>query len=103
MLAVSPERVEQLVADMDRINLQVMVNLSGGYGPSLKEMIQVLKGGKHKDRFVVFANLNFANIDDPDWSARAVTQLEEVSKTRRASASPWTTRVSRLFGKLAGV
>jgi len=73
---LSAERVEQLVADMDRINLRVMVNLSGGYGESLKEMVQVLEG-RHKDRFVVFANLNFAGIDDPEWSSRAVTQLEQ--------------------------
>lgn len=32
--------------------------------------------GRHPDRFVTFANLDFRGIDDPEWGARAAAQLE---------------------------
>lgn len=73
--AATPERVEQLVRDMDRINMRVMVNLSGGFGEALERNVQALKG-RYKDRFAVFANLNFQGIDDPDWGQKAAAQLE---------------------------
>jgi len=71
---MSPEKVDQLVHDMDSINLRVMVNLSGGYGDHLKKMVASLKG-RYPDRFVVFANLNFEGIDEPGWGDRAAAQL----------------------------
>ena len=71
----SPERVDQLIRDMDRINMRVMVNLSGGFGETLERNVQALKG-RYKDRFVVFANLNFQDIDASDWGQKAAAQLE---------------------------
>src|SRR5690606_6595728 len=32
---------------------------------------------KHPGRFIVFTNVSFDGIDDPQWSARTVKQLEE--------------------------
>ena len=63
---LTPEKVDKLVADMDSINLRIMVNLSGGYGERLKENVAILKS-RYKDRFVVFANMDFSGIDDPDY------------------------------------
>jgi hypothetical protein len=33
----TPERIEELIRDMDRINMRIMVNLSGGSGESLAD------------------------------------------------------------------
>jgi predicted TIM-barrel fold metal-dependent hydrolase len=71
----SPDQVAALLADMDRINMRAMVNLSGGYGDRLKESIETL-GDHYGKRLVVFANIDFSGIDDPDYPARAATQLE---------------------------
>ena len=68
-------QLDKLVKDMDGINLQVMVNLSGGYGDTLEKGVANMKG-HYKNRFVVFANIDFTNIDDPGYSQRAAAQLE---------------------------
>ena len=73
---VSPECVDKLVKDMDSINLRLMVNLSGGYGESLKRLVQAQKG-RYPKRFVVFANFRFDDIDAPDYGKRVAAQLEE--------------------------
>src|SRR5260370_26917579 len=71
---LTPESVDKLVADMDSINLRIMVNLSGGYGERLKENIAILKS-RYKDRFVVFANMDFSGIDDADYPQKVANQL----------------------------
>lgn len=70
-------QLDKLVKEMDGINLQIMVNLSGSYGERLKRNVQGMTGGKYKDRFVVFANLSFEEVDAPDYADRAAKQLEE--------------------------
>jgi uncharacterized protein len=67
-------QLDKLVKDMDGLNLQVMVNLSGGYGESLEKGVANMKG-HYKNRFVVFANIDFTNIDEAGYSARAAAQL----------------------------
>ena len=42
--SMSKDKLDQLVRDMDKINLRVMVNLSGGYGDKLAKGVQNLKG-----------------------------------------------------------
>jgi uncharacterized protein len=74
--ALTPEKVDQLIADMDKINLRIMVNLSGGYGERLKQNVEALKR-RYKDRFAVFANLDYSNIDDPGYGERAAKQLDQ--------------------------
>ena len=68
-------QLDKLVKDMDGINLQVMVNLSGGYGGTLEKGVANMKG-HYKNRFVVFANIDFTDIDAPGYSHRAAAQLE---------------------------
>src|SRR5215470_6255068 len=70
-----PDKLDQLVKDMDSINLQVMVNLSGGYGDKLEAGVGNMKK-RYKERFVVFANIDFTNIDASDYGHRAAVQLE---------------------------
>jgi predicted TIM-barrel fold metal-dependent hydrolase len=64
-----------LVREMDGINLQIMVNLSGGQGDDFVRGWKNLKG-RYPKRFAVFANLDFGGIDDPSWGAKAAAQLE---------------------------
>ena len=71
------EQLDKLVKDMDALNLQVMVNLSGGYGDRLRKAVDNMAKGKYAKRFVVFANFDFSNIDAPDYSVRVAKQLEE--------------------------
>jgi predicted TIM-barrel fold metal-dependent hydrolase len=68
------EKVGELISDMDAMNMQVMVNLSGGSGERLRKMIEMTRetGG----RIVHFANISFEGIDDPDWGVRTAAQLE---------------------------
>jgi len=72
---MSDEQLAELVAEMDKLNMAVMVNLSGGSGDNLAAMVESMKG-RYLNRFVIFANLNFDGIDDPDWTDRTVAQLE---------------------------
>src|SRR5438445_11690810 len=72
---MAADKLDKLVQDMDSINLQVMVNLSGGFGDRLEKGVANMKG-RYRNRFVVFANIDVTNIDAPDYSHRAASQLE---------------------------
>jgi len=70
------EHVDQLVKEMDTINLRVLVNLSGGTGDALKQTLTVMKG-RYPNRFVVFANLGYDDLNTPGYGKRAATRLEQ--------------------------
>ncbi len=74
-LDVPAGRVDRLVAQMDSLNLAVMVNLSGRQGARLRQGLATFKG-RHPSRFVLFANVDFRNLDAPGYGARAAAQLE---------------------------
>jgi predicted TIM-barrel fold metal-dependent hydrolase len=65
-----------LVNDMDKLNLAIMNNLSGGNGSGLERMLQNIKG-HYPNRFTVFANIDFSGIGEAGWTEKAVKQLEE--------------------------
>ncbi len=71
----SPERVDSLLVDMDAMNMGLMVNLSGGQGEVLAQTVAAMTT-RYPNRFVVFANLSFADVDDADFGERAAAQLE---------------------------
>ncbi len=73
---LTPEYVDKLIKEMDSINLRVIVNLSGGTGERLKQTIAAMKG-RYPDRFVVFANLSFNDLNEPDFGQRAAARLEQ--------------------------
>lgn len=64
-----------LIADMDRLNLAIMVNLSGGSGERLKEALDNVNS-TYPNRFVIFANVDFEGVGTPGWAEAAVKQLE---------------------------
>ncbi|HOK47542.1 MAG TPA: amidohydrolase family protein, partial [Bryobacteraceae bacterium] len=71
-----PERLDQLVRDMDALNLRILVNVSGGTGERLKNAVANMKG-RYPDRFVLFCTPDYSGIDDPGWGERAAAQLEK--------------------------
>lgn len=64
-----------LIADMDKINMAVMVNLSGGSGERLSAALENVNKN-YPNRFVVFANVDFDGVGNPGWAENAVAQLE---------------------------
>lgn len=65
----------KLKSEMDAMNMNIIVNLSGGTGESLKNMVDSAKLYM-PGRFVVFANINIKSIDDPTWAENTVKALE---------------------------
>lgn len=65
-----------LVKDMDKLNMKVMVNLSGGNGSELKQMADNVKK-QYPNRFIIFANINFDGIGKDNWTENAVKQLSD--------------------------
>jgi uncharacterized protein len=68
-----------LVKEMDKLNMGVMINLSGrGFrssGDHLEKSIENINK-QFPTRFVLFTNVDFGAIDDPEWTTRTVKQLE---------------------------
>jgi uncharacterized protein len=73
---LSKDCVDKLVSEMDKLNLRVMVNLSGGYGDNFQRLVTA-QHGRYPDRLIVFANINFHGLDDADYPAKAAAQLEQ--------------------------
>jgi predicted TIM-barrel fold metal-dependent hydrolase len=85
-------KVRQLVADMDALNLAVLVNLSGrGFRrlespdgkfrfalrePSYLWEMMALTERLAPGRIVHFTNVDFSKVGGPDWPAAAVAELE---------------------------
>jgi uncharacterized protein len=72
----TPEHVDDLIRGMDSINLRVLVNLSGGTGEQLRQTEATMKG-RYPDRFVVFANLSYDDLNTPGYGKRAAARLEQ--------------------------
>lgn len=70
------EQIGELVAEMDEMNMAVMVNLSGGSGERLITAVNNTESHA-PGRIVHFANINFDTIDDPEFGEKAAAQLEE--------------------------
>lgn len=65
-----------LIKDMDKMNMKVMINLSGNNGDRLRKSVQNIKS-KYPQRFIIFANLNFSGIGESGWTERTLKQLEQ--------------------------
>lgn len=90
---MAPAKLKELVADMDKLNMAVMVNLSGrGFrrvqkpdgtttfglddSEQLKMAVENAKATA-PGRFVVFTNIDFNGIGEPGWTEKAVKELEQ--------------------------
>jgi predicted TIM-barrel fold metal-dependent hydrolase len=74
--SMSPSDLNRLTGAMDKLNMAVMINLSGGNGSNLKSKLDNIKGTSPK-RFIVFANISFNGVGEEGWTEKAVKQLEE--------------------------
>jgi predicted TIM-barrel fold metal-dependent hydrolase len=68
--------LDDLVEEMDSLNMGVMVNLSGFRGKILEWSLDNV-AENFPNRFVVFLNLNFENLDDPGWPEEPLAMLED--------------------------
>ena len=72
----SQDRWNDIISEMDQLNLQVLVNLSGGWGATLRRGVETIQASQHPRRMVFFANLDFSRGVSPGFGARATAQLE---------------------------
>ena len=71
-----PATIERVVAAMDELNLQVIVQARGSSGTRLTRQIEAVRAAGHADRFVFFTTLDLRNVG-PGSGARIAAQLEE--------------------------
>ncbi len=72
------DTIDRLIAEMDALNLRVLVNLSGGSDPdAVRAKVDFIRGSEHPDRFRVFANVNWNDAGAPGWGEKAVSDLEQ--------------------------
>jgi predicted TIM-barrel fold metal-dependent hydrolase len=69
------ESIAGVVAEMDKLNLRVMVSANNTSGDQLTRVLAAINATPHKDRFRVLAGINFNNVG-PEWGKQAVAQLE---------------------------
>src|SRR5688500_3542569 len=67
--------VHRIVASMNPVTLQALLNTSGVSGDRPGQAMQALRSSKHKDRMVQFTNISFNNVG-PGFGQRAAQQLE---------------------------
>jgi predicted TIM-barrel fold metal-dependent hydrolase len=69
------EELESRVKAMDQMNLAVMNNLSGRSGDILTSLENIKQN--YPKRFTLFTNIDFSDIDSPDWAQRMAKQVED--------------------------
>jgi uncharacterized protein len=65
-----------LTKEMDKLNMAVMVNLSGESGASIIKSAANIRD-HFPTRFIVFANVSFDKVGEDGWGDRAAKQLEQ--------------------------
>ncbi len=70
-----PAPVEDLLAGMDRLNIQAFVNLDGLYGDHLRRVLD--RYGAFPDRFLIFAGPAWHRAAEPGFGEREARALEQ--------------------------
>jgi uncharacterized protein len=65
-----------LIREMDKLNMAIMVNLSGQSGDNIVKSVNNIKSN-YPNRFIVFANVDWSGVGSPGWGEKAARQLEE--------------------------
>jgi len=73
------QNLSKLVADMDSLNMGVMVNLSGFRGKYLEWSLDNVNN-HFPNRFVIFLNIDFEKLDDEGWPVETLKLMEEAVK-----------------------
>ncbi len=87
----SQEKVAKLVEGMDKLNMGLLVNLSGrGWGDNeaksnatLYNQIDLTQKA-FPNRFAIFTNVDFSKIDEAGWTEKAVAKLTDDVKNHGA-------------------
>jgi len=74
--------LEEVLPVMERQNLRLLVNLTGGYGTCLDQSLEYF-GGKNKDRFMVFTEPWWSKLKEPGYPQ---FQADEIEKAYRKGA-----------------
>jgi predicted TIM-barrel fold metal-dependent hydrolase len=69
----------EVVKAMDQANVKKIVILTGMWGEKLQGVLDKMVK-PYPDRFVVFAQMDWSKIDDPNFSAEMVAQLDDAVK-----------------------
>ena len=73
---------KELLPVMDRVNLQTMVNLTGGVGKGLQESIAQYQTA-HPGRFITFTEPRYAELTQPNFPRQ---QADEIERARTLGA-----------------
>lgn len=73
------QNLASLVSDMDSLNMAVMINLSGYRGKYLSLALKNVNEN-YPNRFGVFMNINFEDIDDEGWPEATLTLMDDAVK-----------------------
>jgi len=68
-----PQRVVEI---MDNTNVKTVVILTGMWGDKLQKVIDTMVK-PYPERFIVFSQMDWSKIDDPDFSRKMVAQLDD--------------------------
>ena len=71
----------QRITEMDALNLRVLVDLSGGSDPNqIKTKVDAISASPFKDRFRVFATVQWDGAGGPGWEQKALADLRQAVK-----------------------
>jgi len=95
----------EVVKGMDQANVKKVVILTGLWGEKLQSVLDKMVK-PYPDRFVVFAQMDWSKIDDPDFSKKMVAQLDDA--VRRGARGlkilkDWGLGVKDKSGKLVAI
>ena len=79
---IPTKQVEEIVQWMDGLNMQMLINSTGGYGDNLKRTIDELVN-RHPGRFLTMTEPAWDRIREPGY---ATWQAEEIRRARKAGA-----------------
>jgi predicted TIM-barrel fold metal-dependent hydrolase len=69
----------EILAVMDRKGVQMMVNLTGGRGPGLEQMVRDFQRG-HPGRFLMFTEPWWSRASEPDYPKFQAAEIEKAAK-----------------------
>ncbi len=87
---VSPAKLAQLTRDMESLNLRILINspVSGGQGKWVAEAASASRAHDAK-RFAVMTNIDYNNLEAPDFGSRNAAQLEADIKAGAIGLKVW--------------
>ena len=71
-----PTSADELLKVMDAANVRTLVVLTGPSGEALSALVAALVK-PHPDRFVIFAQVDWTRVDEPDFGAQAAARLRD--------------------------